>query len=515
MANRISQVGLFAGIVSAFIIDARSDLQIDSEQSLLKDIRDALQGSSIPKPVPISSSVRAVNILWFLSLLITLFTAVVAVLAKRWLTEYAPGHTRPRDAKAARRRFRLDKDAELVEIVITLVPLVFQTYLASFCFLVGLVIRTFGDDHAVGWSLLAFLLVGGTVYAASHLLPIFFPSSPFNTPHSSICEQLKEMVSASRSRQDDQDDNKVHLKILCKMFKSLTSEHVEEAAAEIVRPSFARNDEWLGYLCEQDIPSYLLSRIKHWASTRKGTQDERNVILRNHLHAFIEFAHYFRNKLLDRKATDDTRSDFLTLHPNLLHTFTELLNPTHHIYQSTSLDEGLAPLLFGLRVQVLIVLPRVPPRYQSKTEYTSSSFEFRPVKMSQSDRPLSWELALWELHSQDRFYLMLSSCRGVLQGQGKLKETSLSILSLRLAKGVYVESAVLCNSPHTVLAQAGYLMMEAGCMSDWSTSLMELQDKAESLVQEFLHKFFKAVGQYLMPTKFTNNPDNILSCRMA
>jgi hypothetical protein len=420
-----SEAGLFAGVVATFIIDAWPDIQVETEQSLLKDIRDS---APTPSDVPISRSAICLNILWLLSLQMTLFVAVMGVLAKHWLTKYAPGSTKPRDAESACRRFRLDKQAEFVEILITHVPLVFQTHFVSLIFLIGLIIWAFNDNHTIGTVLLASLLVGIVAYLGIPLVP----SSPFKTPLYDFFVWLIRQDAPSESMDhptqmcngDDKDDNQVLFRILCKMFRSLKSEHVEEAAAEMIHPLFER--KWIRDLCLEGIPTDLLSRIELCASARSDTPEARNVILRNHLHAFLQFVRYFRDNLNDLDESSRV---------GLIGTFRQILNPRHPIHQSSNLHEGLTPLLFVLRAQILILVQRIP-NFQHETDYTKPEFDFRPAKISQSDRPSSWELALWDIHSQDRLYLMTTACRGVLQGKEKLKETSISILSLRLAKGM-------------------------------------------------------------------------------
>ncbi|KAJ2928031.1 hypothetical protein H1R20_g9067, partial [Candolleomyces eurysporus] len=416
------QVGLFASVVATFIVDARRDIQVETEQSLLKDIRDS---PSTPTVAHISRSAISIHILWLLSLQMTLFVAVVGVLAKHWLTRYAPGTTKPRTADGAYRRFRLDKQARFVETAITHVPLIFQTHVVSLTFLVGLTVWTFNDNQTVGWVLLTCLLAGIVTYL---VMPLF-RSLPFNTPLYDFTVWLKtrrdnEQDGNTHSRQDGgrnkNGKNEVLFKILCQMFRSLKSEHVEEAAAEIVLPSFKQ--EWIGRLCEQGIPSDLLSRIGHCASARTGTPEARIVILRNYLHAFLRFVEYFEDKLDEcaKSTPQEKKSKIVSLikrYPQLPNTFRESLDPVHPVHRSANLHEGLTPLLFGLRVHVLVILQSNPEVFQINTDTTHPEFDFQSEEMP--DRPSLWELALWEIHTQDRFYLMLSACRGVIQGQKK------------------------------------------------------------------------------------------------
>ncbi|KAJ2923275.1 hypothetical protein H1R20_g13820, partial [Candolleomyces eurysporus] len=471
-------VGLFAGVVSAFIIDARNDLQVGSEQNLLSDIRDALRQPSIATVIRVSATAKWINTLWLLSLQITLFSAVMGVLAKEWLAKFAPATIR-REAADACRRYRLDAQVKLwrVEFIIALVPLLVQ--ISFFLFSVGIVVRCLTDDRTVGYILLGFFMAGGAVYVAVSLLPVIIPSSPFNTPLSSIFAGAKKAFGEWRSRdhmsrmdpRNNESDNEVLGQILyTKLIQSPKPEHLDEAAAEIALPSF--KPKWIEYLCKNDTPRHLLYRFKRCATTRTDNLIERNATLRNHLLAFLQFVDHFAEGLA-RCTTPKEKDALIARYPVLCNTLEKSLEPTHPIHRWNNLHEALTPLLFGLRAQVLILLESIPEKYRTKADYIPPTFDFQPSEML--DRP--WELAFQDIRSQDRLYLVLSACRGVLQGQKNLRAISTTILSLRLAK------------------EAGCLAMENEYASEYAGAVCK-QDRetAESLVQRFLLKLFETVG---------------------
>ncbi|KAJ2935951.1 hypothetical protein H1R20_g1142, partial [Candolleomyces eurysporus] len=151
--------GLFAGVVSSFVIDARSDIQDDSEQNLLSDIRDALRGSPIEVVrIPISAS--WISALWLVSLYLTLFSAIMGILAKAWLANLIPTNTR-RQASDAYDRYKLDTECTYyLQPAITVMFLLIQ--IASILFLVGLHASTPADgsyqqNETLSNYLLAFL----------------------------------------------------------------------------------------------------------------------------------------------------------------------------------------------------------------------------------------------------------------------------------------------------------------------------------------------------------------------
>ncbi|RXW12431.1 hypothetical protein EST38_g13423 [Candolleomyces aberdarensis] len=452
-------VGLFAGIVSAFIIDARNDLQVDSEQNLLSEIRDTLRQPPIATVVHISASAKWINILWLLSLQITLFSAVMGVLAKEGL-----------DVQAESWR---------VEFIITLALLLAQ--IASFLFSVGLLVRCFTDDRTVGYILLAFFMVGGAVYLAVSFLPVIVPSSPFDTPLASVFAGVKRGFRAWRSlgrmsRVDpwaNRDDNQVLAQILyTKLIQSRKPEHIDEAAAEIALPSF--RSKWIVYLCKKDTPHHLLSRFERCATTRTDNVTERNTTLRNHILAFLQFVNHFAEDLAHCTGHEE-RDALIEQYSVLIGTLRQFLEPTHPIHQRNNLHEALTPLLFGLKAQVLLLLQSIPEKYRLTADDIPPIFDFQPSDSEMLDHP--WELAFQDIRSQDQFYFMFSACRGVLEGQKNLKTVSTTILSLRLAK------------------EAGCLAMETECASQYAGAVRDQDRKiAESLIQRFLLKLFEAVG---------------------
>ncbi|KAJ2916980.1 hypothetical protein MD484_g3462, partial [Candolleomyces efflorescens] len=467
-----AKVGLFAGVTSGFIIDARSDLQPDSQQNLLSGIWDALRQPPVAtEDVQIPASAKWIYILWLLSLQLTLFCAVMGVLAKDWLERLAPTPSNG-EALAACKRYRLDNLVQSwhLEFVITLVPLFVQ--IASFLFLVGLVVRCFADDRVVGFLQLAFFIAGGIVYLLASSLPFVSPSSPIRTPLSGFISSswkvlsqpiLRSVSFLSRARkyQGDTSDNEVLGTILKDLLKSSKPEHVDEAAAEIAFPSF--NHKWIERLCADEIPRRLMARFQRHVAAETQNSDEKNAILRHHLLAFVQFVEFFEVDIAPEKKYSSNLDYW-----NLLLTLQNSIASTHPIHRWNTLGDVLKPLAFSLKVQLLIVLDPSsgPPRLQTDDIPPASDID----TLEMSDRP--WELAFREIRSQDRLYLMLSVCRGALTSQKNLKATSSSILCLRMAK-------------------AGCVIMETNCASGWASQLTEGDcTTAKSLADAFVSRFW-------------------------
>ncbi|KAJ8085374.1 hypothetical protein PM082_011036 [Marasmius tenuissimus] len=135
--------GLFSAVVTAFTIESYQWLQEapeDTTVTLLKQISQQLNGSSIPEPdkFEVSSSVVRINVLWFLSLILALVDALFALLCKQWLREHRRHtHTRtPSEALALRWLRNQSLEKWHVQTILASLPMLLE--FALFLFLAGL-----------------------------------------------------------------------------------------------------------------------------------------------------------------------------------------------------------------------------------------------------------------------------------------------------------------------------------------------------------------------------------------
>ncbi|KAK1235340.1 hypothetical protein PQX77_001441 [Marasmius sp. AFHP31] len=137
--------GLFSAVVTAFVIESYQWLQEapeDTTVALLKQISQQLNNTSEPVPEPdtftVSSSVVAINVLWFLSLIIALVDALFALLCKQWLREHRRHtHTRtPSEALALRWLRKQSLEKWHVPAILASLPMLLE--IALFLFLAGL-----------------------------------------------------------------------------------------------------------------------------------------------------------------------------------------------------------------------------------------------------------------------------------------------------------------------------------------------------------------------------------------
>ncbi len=127
-----------------------------------------------------SASDRYVNGLWFMSLSLSLVTALVAVLAKQWIRQYmlAPSES-PRDRCRIRQFRYIGFQAWHVPIIVGILP--FLLHIALAIFLAGLVVFLLNLERSIAYVIL--VTTGGSyaLYVATLLMPLFFPGCPYQT----------------------------------------------------------------------------------------------------------------------------------------------------------------------------------------------------------------------------------------------------------------------------------------------------------------------------------------------
>ncbi|SJL04754.1 uncharacterized protein ARMOST_08124 [Armillaria ostoyae] len=215
--------GLFSAVVTTFVAQTSQSLQPNyaamSASLLYESVlvqRAIANGSSVntisPSPlnptiafVPATTDVW-VNGLWFVSLFLSLTTALVAVLVKQWLHHYValPSGT-PHD-RSFTRQFRYTGFQKWhVQVIIGLLPVLMHLALAIF--LVGLVVFLYPLRQALSWVICAGSVLIYTAYVVATILPILFPQCPYRTPlcdlvYVSVC-RIVPRVTWSRYTNED------------------------------------------------------------------------------------------------------------------------------------------------------------------------------------------------------------------------------------------------------------------------------------------------------------------------
>ncbi|KAI0052579.1 hypothetical protein FA95DRAFT_1236416 [Auriscalpium vulgare] len=187
--------GLFSATVAAFIVESYKDLKPDSGDTavmLLALISQQLaNGTSNPDPTSIAASASfrpppsavRVNTLWFLSLVLSISCALCATLIQQWARRYmvAAQHRAP-PQKQARTHMYLSIGLTRFRMMGTVQALPGLLHISVFLFFAGLVEFLYPINRTVAHAVLAFVVVGASVYLVLTFLPLVFLNSPYQTP---------------------------------------------------------------------------------------------------------------------------------------------------------------------------------------------------------------------------------------------------------------------------------------------------------------------------------------------
>ncbi|KAI0043023.1 hypothetical protein FA95DRAFT_1499228, partial [Auriscalpium vulgare] len=188
--------GLFSTTVAAFIIESYKKLSVDSGDAtvalltqLVNQGTASSNGTQLPAPtpfqpfVPPTSAVR-VNILWFLSFVMSLSCALAATLVQQWARHYLQMTQQrgPSPRQRARIRTYLFHGVQQshIEDIVEFIPM--PLHASVFLFFAGLVDFMVPINSSVGYTILAFVTVDAILYGLLTILPIAVRSSPYRTP---------------------------------------------------------------------------------------------------------------------------------------------------------------------------------------------------------------------------------------------------------------------------------------------------------------------------------------------
>ncbi|KAF8257731.1 hypothetical protein EI94DRAFT_1817065 [Lactarius quietus] len=185
---------LFSVVVTGFITESYKKLSPNSgEQTvalltqLVNNSTGALAAVQNSPPFKAPASIVRVNVLWFLSLILSLSCALLATLMQQWARrylEYVQRRRAPR--KQARIRAYMFEGVENFRLsqVVQAMPLLLHT--SVFLFFAGLVEFLLPINRAVAFSALGCVVVFAYVYGIFTLLPSLRPNCPYFTPLSGI-----------------------------------------------------------------------------------------------------------------------------------------------------------------------------------------------------------------------------------------------------------------------------------------------------------------------------------------
>lgn len=201
--NYLTFSGLFSAVVATFLFSSFQDLKPDPQEksaSYLEKIyllADSNRTHDIPtfptqsNPSTFSPPKSAVwvNSLWSLSLVMTLSSALLAILVQQWARRYIKV-TQPQSASSPRERARIraffDKGVEDLRLrwTVDALPVFLHTSLALF--LAGFIIFSFGYNHTVFKTVVSWVGLCAVMYACFTFLPLIRHDSPYYTPLSPL-----------------------------------------------------------------------------------------------------------------------------------------------------------------------------------------------------------------------------------------------------------------------------------------------------------------------------------------
>ena len=203
----ISKTGLFSATVASFIIESLQNLSPDSSDTtnaLLTQISQQLVNMSNGTPLtivpaqskqpfkPTASAVR-VNVLWFLSLILSLSCALSATLMQQWTRRYQELAQR-RGAFHRRGRMRAYIFDGINRFGMTRAVATMPTllHISVFLFLAGLVDFLFPIYPTVAYATLGCIMVFALPYVILTVLPNIYLNCPYGTPLSAITWRISQ-----------------------------------------------------------------------------------------------------------------------------------------------------------------------------------------------------------------------------------------------------------------------------------------------------------------------------------
>ncbi|KAI9460120.1 hypothetical protein BJY52DRAFT_1263070 [Lactarius psammicola] len=190
--------GVFSATVAAFLIESYKTLKPDPGEAtvrLLQQVTQQLAAISNGTQLALSTSdpftpkpyAIHVNIMWFLSLCISLSCALAATLVQQWARRYL---RLSQGQRAAQRRVRirtyLHEGIHMFHTRWVVENISLLMHAAIFLFFAGLVEFLYSVNNEVAYVILVAVSIFTTTYVMLTSLPVLFQQCPFQTPLSSI-----------------------------------------------------------------------------------------------------------------------------------------------------------------------------------------------------------------------------------------------------------------------------------------------------------------------------------------
>ncbi|CUA76469.1 RNA-directed RNA polymerase L [Rhizoctonia solani] len=261
---------LFSAISTAFVIESYKSLKQDpadtSSQTLLiisqtlmliangSQPSGAAQISALETPTFTASSKDiCVNVLWFLSLSLSVAVSLISMLAKEWCMEFMSRRTGPPGAQARRRQQRWDGLLRwrMKEVIMMLPSLI---HLSLLLFAIGLSVFLWGVHYGVAVPVVVVTMIAASTYFTCTIVPFFYDFCPYGTVLSRI---IKDFISDHRLNRDNSAQDEVTSRALQWMIVTCETPRSVDVALQ----SLAAADE--------NLPPNELEKINAWAMVKQ------------------------------------------------------------------------------------------------------------------------------------------------------------------------------------------------------------------------------------------------------
>ncbi|VDB85104.1 unnamed protein product [Peniophora sp. CBMAI 1063] len=181
--------GLFSATVASFIVDNYKSLQLDPSVVLLAQISANMTGQSMADTIACAGVSTAgppvhINILWALSLCMSISCALLATLVQQWARHYLRLSQRRQDIPGLQGRMHAYLSHGIstsgVRVFVNMIPALLTCAVALF--FAGLVELYFTISSTVAYATLAFMIVFCSTYLGLTIMPLISRFSPFHTP---------------------------------------------------------------------------------------------------------------------------------------------------------------------------------------------------------------------------------------------------------------------------------------------------------------------------------------------
>ncbi|KAH6891797.1 hypothetical protein BKA70DRAFT_1162539 [Coprinopsis sp. MPI-PUGE-AT-0042] len=458
--------GLFASVITSFLVESSKKLQLEDQEALLMDIRSVLLNEPIAdhEYAPTASQLW-VNGLWYSSLLVTLFSAIIGVLARSWIVNYLPLASR-QEAGDAYRRWMLDRMSERwkMQKIIRGIPLLVQV--AFFLFSLGLGIQAYESNKSIGIAVLSLVAACAMIYAVVTALPLILPSDPcpFKTPLSDVLLDLWTVFKrvfpntiAPLSGFAPRDLSDTLARVLYEgLIKSPKVDNVDEAIFELNRRPLQTAQ--LRFFATSDTPRICIQRLQECMSPRMDDPSRRGEIIGAHLQALSQIISTWE---------DCGPQDELGLDIN------RAVGWGSPLYRWDFFPESLRGLAFSVRVPLYLV----------------SDLDFDNTNGG-SMFGEQWAIITRHVQPHYRLKLVSAACRGVVQGKQTLQRVSGFALVYLLAQNY---------------GPAKY--------TQWAISRHSEQPSILAISRQYLNKLLVTIGAMCFPTPYLELPSCVSTAK--